>query len=115
MIILSASDVTLSFGTDVVLSNMSLGVNEGDKIGIVGVNGAGKSLFMKILCGDIEPSDGEVFLAKDKRVGYLEQNTGLDSDKGVFEEMCMAFPELVFAEKRLTELTELMQSLKVLQ
>ena len=110
MIILSASDVTLSFGTDVVLSNMSLGVNEGDKIGIVGVNGAGKSLFMKILCGDIEPSDGEVFLAKDKRVGYLEQNTGLDSDKGVFEEMCMAFPELVFAEKRLTELTELMQS-----
>ena len=51
MIILSASGVSLSFGTDVILSDMNLGVNEGDKIGIVGVNGAGKSLFMKMLCG----------------------------------------------------------------
>lgn len=51
MIILSASDVTLSFGTDVILDRVSLGIQENDKIGIVGVNGAGKSLFMKILAG----------------------------------------------------------------
>ena len=87
MIILSASGVTLSFGTDVILSGIDLGVNEGDKIGIVGVNGAGKSLFMKILCGAAEPSEGQIFLAKDKRIGYLEQNTGLDSEKCIFDEM----------------------------
>lgn len=110
MIILSASGVTLSFGTDVILSGIDLGVNEGDKIGIVGVNGAGKSLFMKILCGAAEPSEGQIFLAKDKRIGYLEQNTGLDSEKCIFDEMCMAFPFLVDAEKRLHELTELMQN-----
>ncbi len=104
MIILSASDVTLSFGTDVILDRVSLGVNEGDKIGIVGVNGAGKSLFMKILSGRIEASEGNVFLAKDKSLGYLEQNTGLDSDREIFEEMCLAFPKLVSAEKRLAEL-----------
>ncbi len=110
MIILSASDVTLSFGTDVILQNLSLGVNEGDKIGIVGVNGAGKSLFMKILCGAVEATQGEIFLAKDKRIGYLEQNTGLDSEKGIFEEMCLAFSQLVQDEKRLLQLTELMQT-----
>ncbi len=109
MIILSASDVSLSFGTDVILTNMNLGVNEGDKIGIVGVNGAGKSLFMKILCGVCEPSKGQVFTAKDTRVGFLEQNTGLDSDGRIFDEMCLAFPQLVSVEKRLSELTELMQ------
>lgn len=108
MIILSASDVSLSFGTDVILDRISLGVNEGDKIGIVGVNGAGKSLFMKILASVISPTYGEVFLAKDKTVGYLEQNTGFDSDKEMFEEMCLAFPKLVKWEERLSELEALM-------
>jgi len=75
LIILSASNVSLSFGTDVILTNMNLGVNEGDKIGIVGVNGAGKSLFMKILCKVQEPSEGQVFTAKDTRVGFLAVNT----------------------------------------
>ena len=110
MIILSASAVSLSFGTDVILDRVSLGVNEGDKIGIVGVNGAGKSLFMKILASEISPTEGEVFLAKDKTLGYLEQNTGFDSDKEIFEEMCLAFPKLVSWERRLSELEKLMES-----
>ncbi len=110
MIILSASDVSLSFGTDVILDRISLGVNEGDKIGVVGVNGAGKSLFMKILAGNIQSTDGDVFLAKDKTAGYLEQNTGLDSDREMFDEMCLAFPKLVQWEKRLAELEKLMNS-----
>ena len=109
MIILSASDVTLSFGTDVILDRVSLGIQENDKIGIVGVNGAGKSLFMKILAGRVEQSEGNVFLAKGTSVGYLEQNTGLDSDGEMFEEMCNAFPKLLEAEKRLSELEKLMQ------
>ena len=108
MIILSASAVSLSFGADVVLDRVSLGVNEGDKIGVVGVNGAGKSLFMKILAGQIAPTEGDVFLAKDKTLGYLEQNTGFDSDKEIFDEMCLAFPELVKWESRLNELEKLM-------
>ena len=108
MIILSASDVTLSFGTDVVLDRVSLGIQGNDKIGIVGVNGAGKSLFMKILAGKVEQTEGNVFLAKGTSVGYLEQNTGLDSDGEMFEEMCNAFPTLLEAEARLSELERLM-------
>ncbi len=109
MIILSASDVSLSFGTDVILQNISLGLQENDKVGIVGVNGAGKSLFMKILAGKREQSEGSVFLAKDKTIGYLEQNTGLDSDGEMFEEMCNAFPKLLAMEKRISELEKIMQ------
>lgn len=108
MIILSVSDIGLSFGTDVVLDRISLSIQENDKIGVVGVNGAGKSLFMKILAGRVQQSEGEVFVAKGTSIGYLEQNTGLDSDNEMFEEMCNAFPKLLEAEKRLSELEKLM-------
>lgn len=108
MIILSASDISLSFGTDVILDRVSLGVNEGDKIGVVGVNGAGKSMFLKILVSKISATSGNVFTASGKTVGFLEQDTGLDSDNCVYDEMLLAFPQLVSDEKRLTELVSQM-------
>ena len=106
MIILSASDLCLSFGTDIILDRISLGVGENDKIGIVGVNGAGKSMFLKMLAGRISPTSGEVFLAAGKTLGFLEQDTGLESDKTIYEEMLGAFPALVEAEKHLALLVE---------
>ncbi|MCR5352707.1 MAG: ABC-F family ATP-binding cassette domain-containing protein [Clostridiales bacterium] len=106
MIIFSASGVCLSFGTDVILDNISLGVNEGDKIGVVGVNGAGKSVFLKILTGKTERTAGEVYLSYGKTVGFLEQDTGLNSENEIYSEMLYAFPELVETEKRLAELVE---------
>ncbi len=108
MIILSASDICLSYGTDVILENISLGVNEGDKIGVVGVNGAGKSMFLKTITGKILKTSGDVFVANGRTVGFLEQDTGLISDNCIYDEMLLAFPELVSAEKRLNELVELM-------
>lgn len=108
MIILSASELTLAFGTDVILERISLGVNEGDKIGVVGVNGAGKSMFLRMLTGKIPATSGDVFTAAGKTVGFLEQDTGLVSDNCVYDEMLLAFPELVAAEKRLAELVEQM-------
>ena len=106
MIIFSASGVCLSFGTDVILDNISLGVNEGDKIGVVGVNGAGKSMFLKLLTGKTERTSGEVYLSYGKTVGFLEQDTGLNSENEIYSEMLYAFPELVETEKRLAELVE---------
>lgn len=106
MIILSASDLCLSFGTDVILEKISLGVGENDKIGVVGVNGAGKSMFLKMLSGRISPTSGEVFTAAGKTVGFLEQDTGLVSDKTIYDEMLGAFPALVEAEKHLADLVE---------
>ena len=106
MIILSASDLCLSFGTDVILDRISLGVGENDKIGIVGVNGAGKSMLLKMLAGRISPTSGEVYLAAGKTLGFLEQDTGLESEKTIYEEMLGAFPALVESEKRLADLVD---------
>lgn len=106
MIILSASDLCLSFGTDIILDRISLGVGENDKIGIVGVNGAGKSMFLKMLAGRISPTSGEVFTTSGKTVGFLEQDTGLVSDKTIYDEMLGAFPALVEAERHLGDLVE---------
>lgn len=108
MIVLSASDLCLSFGTDVILDRVSLGVGETDKIGIVGVNGAGKSMFLKMLSGRISPTSGEVFVAAGKTVGFLEQDTGLVSDKTLYEEMLASFPALVKEEEHLAMLVEQM-------
>jgi len=104
LIILSASDLCVSFGVDVILNKISFGINEGDRVGVVGVNGAGKSMLFRAINEIIKPESGEVFIAKDKKLGYLEQNAGLVSHNQIFDEMALSFSELVQAEKRLSVL-----------
>ncbi len=104
MTAISLSSVCLEFGTDVILDKVSFSLNEGDKLGIVGVNGAGKSTLFKIIHGEYTPTDGSVFISKDKTVGMLEQNTGLEGDSTVLDEMLASFSALIADEKRLEEL-----------
>ncbi len=104
MTAISLSGVCLEFGTDVILDKVSFSLNEGDKLGIVGVNGAGKSTLFKIITGEYTATDGSVFISKDKTVGMLEQNTGLEGDSTVLDEMLASFSELIADEKRLEEL-----------
>ena len=79
MTVLSASGLTLSFGDEVIFSDVSFSVNEGDRLGIIGANGAGKTSLFRVLLGEYEADTGSVFLAKDKTVGYLSQNTALSA------------------------------------
>ncbi|MFC2662411.1 MAG: ATP-binding cassette domain-containing protein, partial [Eubacterium sp.] len=65
MIVLSATDITRAYGTDVILDHISFHVNEGDRVGIVGANGAGKSTLLDILGGVSEPDEGQFFLSSD--------------------------------------------------
>ena len=102
MTILSVSDIRLEYGTDIILQKINFSINEGDRLGIVGVNGAGKSTLLRIIAGTIEPSGGQVFIAKGKTVGMLEQNAMLESDKTLTEEMESAFGECQRIEKRLS-------------
>ncbi|MBQ0125520.1 MAG: ABC-F family ATP-binding cassette domain-containing protein, partial [Clostridiales bacterium] len=104
MIILTASDVTVEYGTDVVLSKINFSINEGDRLGIVGVNGAGKSTLLRIIAGEQNASRGDVFISKGRTVGMLEQNAMLESDKTIYEEMLVAFDDAVRTEARLSEL-----------
>ena len=110
MIAISLSDVTLEFGTDVILDRVSFSLNEGDKLGIVGVNGAGKSTLFKIIAGEYQPTSGSVYISKDKTIGMLEQNTGLEGDSTILDAMLDSFGRLIEDERRLEELQSKLDS-----
>ncbi len=111
MIILSTTDLTLRFGTASVLEGVSFSVDERDKLGIIGVNGSGKSSLFKLLTGEYEPTEGAVFLSKGKTIGILTQDGAFDEDgeAGTDEEsalshMLHAFPNLLRQEAELAEM-----------
>lgn len=104
MIILSCNNINKSFGVESILEDISFSVNEGDKIGIVGVNGTGKTTLFKIITGIYGYDSGDIYTAKNCRLGYLEQNTNLYSDRTVYEEVLSVFSNLVQAEENLRRL-----------
>lgn len=111
---ISASGVACRIGTTTILENITFTLEDGDRLGVVGVNGSGKSTLLKILSGEREPDEGDVFIGKNKSLGILHQddafniiNTASDT---VIEQMYAAFPELLNAEKRISEIEREMQS-----
>ncbi len=92
-----------------LLNNVSLTIDESDKIGLVGNNGCGKTTLLKILTGSVEPDrftekDGIVSIASKTTIGYLQQMNGLDSEKTVIEEMRSVFRPVLNAIDRLREI-----------
>jgi len=104
MIMLSCNNVTKSFGVETILEDISFSVNEGDKVGIVGVNGTGKTTLFKIITGIYGHDEGEIYTSKSCRIGYLEQNTNFYSEKTVYEELLSVFDYLIVAENELRAL-----------
>lgn len=104
MIVLSCNNLNKSFGIDTILENISFTVNEYDKIGIIGVNGTGKTTLFKILSGIYGYDSGEIYTSKDCEIGYLEQNTNFHSDNTVFEEVLEVFKNLMDMEKYIRNL-----------
>lgn len=104
MIVLSCNNISKSFGVDLIIKNISFSVNKGEKIGLVGVNGAGKSTLFKILCQQLPYDEGELYIAKSTKIGYLEQNNVFDSSLTVYEEVIKVFSDLIAMEKKLREL-----------
>ena len=81
MIALSTSGLSLSFGGEVILSEISFAVNDGDKVGIIGVNGAGKTSLFKLISGEYSADSGAVYIQKGHTVGVLVQNPDLSAEK----------------------------------
>lgn len=104
MIILSCKDICKSYGVRDVLKDITFSINEGDKVGIIGANGEGKSTLFKIITKEISQDSGEVFIDKNKTLGYLSQNLSLDSDKNIYEEAISVFEEILNIESRLSSL-----------
>lgn len=84
-----------------VLKDISFCVHDGDKVGIVGVNGAGKSTLLNIINGELQCDSGTINLSKNYKIGFLHQNTGLDTDNTIFDEMLSVFQALIDKEDRL--------------
>lgn len=107
MLAITVNDLSLSFGTVPVLEKVSFSLDETDRLGIIGVNGCGKSTLFKLILGELEPTDGNVYLAKGKTVGILTQDGAFECENEhmtVLERMFRAFPHLLAAEARLSEL-----------
>lgn len=105
--LLQATDISKLYGVNTILSGISLQVSERDRIGLVGVNGAGKSTFLQILAGELSYDSGQIFKSKETTIGYLAQNSGLQSDRSIWEEMLAVFSHLTETEAELRRMEEL--------
>ena len=104
MIVLSCKDICKSYGIRDILKNITFSINEGDKVGVIGPNGEGKSTLFKIITKELSQDSGEVFIDKTSNLGYLSQNLSLDSSKTIYEETLSVFEELLNIENRLATL-----------
>ncbi len=94
MPLLAATNLTYSIGQEVILDRVSISVEPGERVGLVGRNGCGKSTLMKLLVGQYKPDSGEVVLQRGARAGYLTQDPDLDPERTLREEAASAFIEL---------------------
>ena len=85
MNLITIEHVSKSYTERILFDDVSLGINEGDRIGIIGINGTGKSTFLKILAGIEEPDAGTVIKGKEVRIAYLPQNPVFSDDKTLLE------------------------------
>ena len=104
MIVLSCNNLNKSFGIDSILENLNFTVNEYDKIGIIGVNGTGKTTLFKIISGIYGYDSGDIYTSKDCEIGYLEQNTNFHSENTILEEVLEVFKDVIEMEKYLRDL-----------
>ncbi|WP_217594934.1 ABC-F family ATP-binding cassette domain-containing protein [Cohnella sp. GbtcB17] len=102
--LLQASGIVKHYGVTPILEGVSLQIGERDRIGLVGVNGAGKSTFLKILAGELDSDQGSVSKPRELRIGYLAQNSGLDQRLTIQEVMNAAFGPLLEQERALGRL-----------
>lgn len=104
MILLQANQIARHFGAEILFENIHLEIQTGARIALVGRNGAGKSTLLKIIAGIEAPDVGNIAKNKTATLGYLAQDTGLDSTETVWNEMLKAFEEVRLMEQRMRDL-----------
>ena len=104
MIILQANKIERSFAGEVLFDNISLQVDERDRIALVGKNGAGKSTLLKILVGEEEPTSGEINKKRDLSLSYLAQDSRFESSNTIYDEILHVFDDLRKTETALRQM-----------
>ena len=106
MIVLSANNLTKTYGTDVIIDKASFHLNASDKVGIIGRNGAGKTTLLNMLTGELPCDEGEFFVSQNMRIGYLKQRDNFSSEGTVLEEIEGIFSGLRELENEIAELSD---------
>lgn len=101
--ILSCQNISKAFVENQVLKNVSFHIEDHEKAAIVGINGAGKTTLLRIIVGEMTPDDGQVVLAKDKTLGYLAQNSTVDTSHTIYEELLSVKAYLLRLEEKIRE------------
>ena len=108
MSILNVEHLTHGFGDRAIFSDVSFRLLKGEHIGLIGANGEGKSTFMNIITGKLQPDEGKVEWAKRVRVGYLDQHTVLEKGMTIRDVLKSAFAFLFQMEEQMNEICDRM-------
>jgi ATP-binding cassette subfamily F protein 3 len=106
MAIVTLQDIHKSFGPEIVLDGLTLDLHDGEKVGLVGPNGCGKTTILKLILGTIEPDIGQVFRKRNLRCGYLPQEPVFSGERSLIEEMHAGFESILAIQKRMLLLAE---------
>ena len=104
MLIITGKDISKAYGTDIIFEDVCFGVEKGDRVGIVGANGTGKSTLLGIIAGDIEATSGNLYIRNDYNVGYLRQQNHFGGSGTVRSQAEKSFTHLFEMEKKLERL-----------
>ena len=85
MVIMTLEGIGISFGDTVLLQNVTQGIEEYDRIGVIGINGTGKSTLLAIIAGALQPDEGKIITRNGLKVSYLPQNPVFDPDRSILE------------------------------
>lgn len=103
---LNIHNLSVSFGGTYLFEEVTFRLGAGDRVGLVGKNGAGKSTMLKILAGDIAPDSGSIATEKEVKIGFLRQDIDFEQGRTVLEEAYQAFTEIKHTERKLEEINE---------
>lgn len=104
--LISAENLSFGYAGNPLLENICFTLSEGDRVGLIGPNGEGKTTLLRLILSELEPESGKLFKKNGIRIGYLAQNGGYDSENTVFEEMRAVFSEDIRALESLGRLEE---------
>lgn len=103
---LNIHNLSVSFSGEYLFENVTFRLGAGDRVGLVGKNGAGKSTMLKILSRDVEPDSGSIATEKSLQIGFLRQDVDFDLGRSVLEEAYQAFVEIKKTEREIAEANE---------